>query len=129
MRIIPIKTTLFVSFLICITAGTLQAQVQNINIKQDARFEQLLSEKRKINSSVSINDRYKIQVFSGDSEKSKRALYDCKQQFKELDGTIVFNTPNYKVWIGNFRTRIEAERNLEEIKDKYSNAFIIKPQK
>lgn len=129
MRIIPIKRTLFVTFLICITAGTLQAQGQNINIKQDARFEQLLSEKRKINSSVSINDRYKIQVFSGDSEKSKKALYDCKQQFKELDGTIVFNTPNYKVWIGNFRTRIEAERNLADIKDKYSNAFIIKPQK
>lgn len=129
MRIMPIKNSLFVTFLICITTGTLQAQNQNINIKQDARFEQLLKEKRNINSSISIDDRYKIQVFSGDSEKSKKALYDCKQQFKELDGTIVFNTPNYKVWIGNFRTRIEAERNLAEIKDKYSNAFIIKPQK
>jgi hypothetical protein len=33
------------------------------------------------------------------------------------DGTIVFNTPVYKVWIGNFKTRIEAERNLAEFKE------------
>jgi hypothetical protein len=34
--------------------------------------------------------------------------------FWDLDGTIIFNTPNYKVWVGNFRTRIE-KRNLIEI--------------
>jgi hypothetical protein len=33
-----------------------------------------------------------------------------------IDGTIVFTTLTIKVWIGNFRTRIEAERNLVEVK-------------
>jgi hypothetical protein len=35
----------------------------------------------------------------------------------------------YKVWVGNFKTRIEAERNLKDIKLKYPNAFLIKPNK
>jgi len=46
-----------------------------------------------------------------------------------LDGTIVFNTPNYKVWVGNFRTKIEAKRNLIDIRRKYEDAYLIKPQK
>jgi hypothetical protein len=45
----------------------------------------------------------------------QKSIFDCKQEFNQLDG-IIFNTPNYKVWIGNFRTRIEAERNLVEKK-------------
>ena len=129
MRNRSIKQGLFLTFLICLTANSLMAQDQNLNVRQDAKFQQLLSERRKSSSSATINERYKIQIFSGDSEKAKSELYSCKQQFRELDGTIVFNTPNYKVWIGNFRTRIEAERNLVELKKSYSNAFLIKPQK
>jgi NAD-dependent dihydropyrimidine dehydrogenase PreA subunit len=45
--------------------------------------------------------------FCGDSDKAKKILNECKQDFVDLDGTIIFNTPNYKVWVGNFRTRIE----------------------
>jgi hypothetical protein len=52
-----------------------------------------------------------------------------KQEFKEIDATIVFNTPNYKVWVGNFKTRMEAERNFVEIKKKYKNVLLIKPNK
>ena len=46
-----------------------------------------------------------------------------------IEGTIVFNTPNYKVWVGNFKTRIEAERNLIEILKKHPKALLIKPSK
>jgi len=35
----------------------------------------------------------------------------------------------YKVWVGNFKTRIEAEKNLNDLKKKYPNAFLIKPNK
>ncbi|WPR71812.1 SPOR domain-containing protein [Flavobacterium sp. NG2] len=129
MRISTINTRLIYSFLICLITQILTAQQQNTNLKQDPRFEQLLAEKQKINSSIIVNERYKIQVFSGSSDGARKALYNCKQEFPTLDGTIVFNTPNYKVWIGNFRTRIEAERNMVELKKKYPNLLLIKPQK
>ncbi|SDX80463.1 SPOR domain-containing protein [Flavobacterium degerlachei] len=129
MRISPIQKALFYSFALCIITLNSRAQDRKVTLTQDSKFEQLLNEKRKINTSIAVNERYKIQIFSGDAEKSKKTLNDCKQNFTDLDGTIVFNTPNYKVWIGNFRTRIEAERNLIEIKKKYETAYIIKPQK
>lgn len=98
-------------------------------ISQDPRFEQLLNEKRKINSSITINDRYKIQVFTGNSETSKKALLEFRKNNKNIDATIVFHTPIYKVWVGNFKTRIEAEKKLQELKKKYPNSFLIKPNK
>lgn len=129
MRISPIQKAIFYSFALCIITSNSKAQDRKVSMTQDPKFEQLLNEKRKINASIAVNERYKIQIFSGDTEKAKKTLNDCRQNFTDLDGTIVFNTPNYKVWIGNFRTRIEAERNLIEIKKKYETAYIIKPQK
>jgi hypothetical protein len=129
MRIISIKNIFYYSFILSVLSSNLKAQDRNLTISQDPKFEQLLNEKRKINASIAVNERYKIQVFSGDNDKAKKTLNDCKQDFADLDGTIVFNTPNYKVWIGNFRTKIEAERNLIEIRRKYENAYLIKPQK
>ena len=105
------------------------AQEGNVSVTQDTRFEQLLKEKRKINSSITVNDRYKIQIFYGDNEKARKTLSDFRKDFKQLDGTIVFESPTYKVWVGNFKSRIDAERNLQDVKKKYPHALLIKPNK
>ncbi|MGL2962931.1 SPOR domain-containing protein [Flavobacterium sp. RSB2_4_14] len=128
MHLSKIKIVLLVSFLLFFGKKSF-AQEGNINISQDPKFEQLLNEKRKINSSITINDRYKIQIFNGDSENSKKILTNFKKENKGQDGTIVFSTPIYKVWVGNFKTRIDAEKNLNDLKKKYPNAFLIKPNK
>ncbi len=129
MRISTLKSSLLYCFIISLATQISSAQLQNTNTTQDPKFEQLLSEKRKINSSIIVNERYKIQVFSGSSEGARKALSNCKQEFPALDGTIIFNTPNYKVWIGNFRTRIEAEHYIVDLRKKYPNLLLIKPQK
>ena len=106
-----------------------RAQESNVSVIQDSRFEQLLSEKRKINSSITVNDRYKIQIFYGDNEKARKTLAEFRREFKNLDGTIIFESPTYKVWVGNFKSRIDAEKKLLDIKKKYPYALIIKPNK
>ena len=108
-------------------SANLSAQEASITVLQDSKFEQILTEKRKLNATITTNDRYKIQIFSGDSESAKKNLADFRKDNKMIEGTIVFNTPNYKVWVGNFKTRIEAERNLIEILKKYPKSLLIKP--
>lgn len=105
------------------------AQEGNVSVNQDARFEQLLKEKRKINPSITVNDRYKIQIFYGDNDKARKTLTDFKRDFKTVDGTIIFESPTYKVWVGNFKSKIDAERTLTDIKKKYPHALLIKPNK
>lgn len=129
MRILSPKSTLLTASFIAFLTVSAHSQEKNIKVTQDPKFEQLLAEKRKINSSLTVNERYKIQVYNGDSETAKKTLTEFKREFKNLDGTIVFNTPTYKVWIGNFKTKIEAERNLNDLRKKYPNALVIKPTK
>jgi len=129
MKIITQKKYIFSFLFVCLSTYYLFAQSQTVRVIQDPKFEQLLNGKRKINASLSVNDSYKIQIYSGGSENAKKTLNEFRQEFSDIDATIVFNTPNYKVWVGNFRTRIEAEKTLAEIKDKYNNVFLIKPSR
>lgn len=129
MRILSIKKLVFSCFLLSFSLSFLYAQSQNVSLNQDPKFEQLLNEKRKINPSLTVNDLYKIQIYSGGSEIAKKTLTEFRQEFTAIDATIVFNTPNYKVWVGNYRTRIEAEKILLEIKNRYKNILLIKPSK
>ena len=129
MRIIALKKIFLSSLLLVVLMPKTQAQDQNTTVNQDPKFEQLLNEKRKINTSLTVNDSYKIQIFNGGSENAKKTLNDFRLEFKNIDATIVFNTPNYKVWVGNFKSRIEAEKNMAELKDRYKNMLLIKPSR
>jgi archaellum biogenesis ATPase FlaH len=129
MRILAVLKIISVLIMVYFSTSKVNAQEQNGTLNQDPKFEQLLSEKRKINPSLILNDSYKIQIFNGSSENAKKTLSEFKQEFATIDGTIIFNTPNYKVWAGNFRTRIEAERNLVAIKERYKNVLLIKPSR
>ncbi len=129
MKISVSKKYVCIVIFMTICNSNFYAQVANLTVNQNAKFEQMLNEKRKINSSITVNDRYKIQIYSGDSEGAKKTFLEFRKDNKDFDGTIIFNTPSYKVWVGNFTSRIQAEKNLLNFKKKYSNAFLIKPNK
>jgi hypothetical protein len=129
MRILRLYHWVLLPFIVALPTSSVLGQNVKNSSKNESKFEQLLAEKRKINNIINSNDRYKIQIFSGESEKAKKIILQFKQEFKDIDATIVFNTPNYKVWVGNFKSRMEAERNFAEIKKKYKNTLLIKPQK
>ncbi len=128
MKTLTLKTSVLLVILSVVTSSKTFSQT-GINVNQDEKFEQLLAEKRKINTSITVNDRYKIQIYNGDTETAKTTLSDYKKSNKNSDGTIVFVTPIYKVWVGSFKTRIEAEKNLVDLKKKYPLAFLVKPNK
>lgn len=129
MRFPATKFILKSLFLIVIFFSSNPVNSQNTTVNQDIKIEQLMAEKRKINAAITVNNRYKIQLFSGSSEEAKKILVQFKKENKVYDATIVFSTPIYKVWIGNFKSRIEAERNLLIVKKKYPGALVIKPNK
>ena len=105
------------------------SQTTKTTIEQDQKIEKLLQEKRKNNSGITINDKFKIQIFYGNIDESKKTLIAFKKEFILLDGTIIFSNPSYKVWVGSFKSKIEAEKTLINIKMKYPSAVIIEPNK
>ena len=91
------------------------SQTKKSSIEQDEKIEKLLLEKRKNNSAITINDKFKIQIYFGNIDESKKMLIAFKKDFSQIDGTIVFSNPSYKVWVGSFKTKIEAEKALISI--------------
>jgi hypothetical protein len=112
-----------------LTTQSIFSQTKETSIEQDEKIKKLLLEKRKNNSGITINDKFKIQIFFGNIEESKKTLLAFKKEFPLLDGTIIFSNPSYKVWAGSFKSKIEAEKSLINIKKKYPSAVIIEPNK
>lgn len=127
MRKLKIRRRLFVAFFLITASGYIHAQ--DVTVTQDEKFVQLLNEKRKVNASITVNDKYKIQIFYGENDKARKALSEFKREFSDTDGTIVFESPTYKVWVGSFNSRIDAERMLAKVKEKFPYALLIKPNK
>lgn len=129
MRNLALKPILLISLIFLILSSKTSAQESKTTVEQDAKFQTLLKEKQKINNSISITDSYKIQIFYGSGEESKKKLSEFKRDFKDIEGTIIYSNPTYKVYVGNYKSRLHAEKVLIDIKKKYPSALLIKPGK
>jgi hypothetical protein len=118
-------------FFVCFafTATYIQAQQGNVSINQDEKIATLLDLKKDMNKNENDSDRYKIQVYSGNRSEAHEAKKEFNETFTNWEPAIEYETPNFKIWAGNFRTRLEADRALKEIKTKFPSAFIFKPKK
>jgi len=101
---------------------SINAQEGEVKISQDDAIDKLLEYKKDIKTSKV----YKIQVYnSTDPDRAKREKANFLNAYGQWPVEIVWNTPNYKIWVGNFATRLEAERAAAKIKKKYMNASLL----
>ena len=73
-------------------------------------------------------DYYTIQVGVGNYEEAEELQSLVKIDFPEWTPQIIFDSPTYRVRIGRFRTKLEAERRFLEVRKKYPSALILKPE-
>jgi len=106
----------------------MNAQQGNVNIQQNQKIEKLMEVKTEMNKDNKIGDRYVIQLFYGDNGEANEVIQKYRNTYT-YSSQITYEAPNYKVWIGNFRNRLEADRALLKIKENFPSAFIPKPQR
>lgn len=129
MKILNYKKHLYTLAIMLLLTGISFAQQGTVNINQDKEIEQLLELKKTINTSENTSDRYKIQIYSGNRTEAEKTQSNFKALNLELQSKLVYETPNFKIWVGNFRTSLEADRALAKVKTKFPTAFIFKPKK
>ncbi|MCM4155350.1 SPOR domain-containing protein [Gramella sp. AN32] len=105
-----------------------QAQEGTVHIQQDSRIEKLMEVKKGLNEGNKIGDRYVIQLYYGDNGEANNVIQKYRSLY-EYSSEITYEAPNYKVWVGKFRSRLEADRALLKIKENFPAAFIPKPQR
>ena len=95
-------------------------------INQDSSINKLLKLKTDYNKKIYESSFYTIQIYYGDLKEADSISKVFSQEFEEIKTSLIFETPNYKVRVGRFKNLIDASRNLEKIKRKFSGAFILK---
>jgi hypothetical protein len=96
-----------------------------VKIETNAKIDEIIAKKKQFNKSLKEVNGYKIQLFYGNEKNSHKIKEKFKALYPKIDATIIFSSPQWKVQVGNYRTRLEADRNLVEIKKEYSGAIVI----
>ena len=72
---------------------------------------------------------YRILIFSDNSPNARGEASSVRARitklFQKLPVYMFYDNPNFKVTVGNFRTKEDAEDQLDRIRKHFSNAFIV----
>jgi hypothetical protein len=100
-----------------------------VNVIQDERIDQLLKTDSIINSQKQSFTGYRIQIFFGGSTDREKA-FEIKKEFLELfpgeRAYVVYTAPDFRVRVGNFRTKLESIELYKACLEYYPNCYPVK---
>lgn len=128
-----IKKYVLISLMVLAFASIANAQNQkegNKEVVQDSKVDELIQKHIKVNEVANTIPGFRINIFFQSGNNSKTNANQAKAAFiakyPEIEAYVVFDEPNYKVKVGDFRTRMEARGFVEKIKADFPDAFVIK---
>ncbi len=100
-----------------------------LHITGDVAVSQMVEKHVELNSKVKTIPGYRVQIASFSGANSKTSAFELRDKFSadfpDMQAYIVFDEPNFKVKVGDFRSRLEAFAFLQQIKEFYKG-YIIK---
>ena len=126
MKIHSCYKLFIISILIAIFSETTIAQSATVTVNEDAKITQLLDLKKQLEKDNKLSDGYTIQLYYGELTKANSTIKKYRNNYGTWPASIEYETPNYKVWVGNFGSRLEADRALMEVQKSFGSAFILK---
>lgn len=105
-----------------------QKESAKVTINEDSRIKKLLAIKTAMDKKGSLSDNYRIQLYYGTNNEAQKILEKAQEEFPQWEASIIWETPNFKVWLGNYRSKLEVDRALKEVKKTFNTAFSFKPE-
>jgi hypothetical protein len=70
---------------------------------------------------------YRVQVFYGsDRRETFNEQAKFKSAYPKINSYIIYKEPNYYLRVGDFRSRLEAQRMLNELRSMFTTLFIFR---
>jgi len=124
------KKTQFLSLLLFFPTIIFAQNNISYNIEKDVMVleQQYIESWKKVKKIEGF--RIQITTFSGINSKTsiESVAEQFKQQFPEIPFFITYAEPNFRLRVGNFRTKIEAYQALQKISLTFTGAFVLKDQ-
>jgi len=92
---------------------------------ENKKIDDLIEQKRTYNKNNKSSVVYKIQLYNGNEEEAYKIRRNFNTSYPEYKTTIIYKPPEWKTQVGNFKTRLEADRALNIIKKKFAGAIVL----
>lgn len=108
---------------------TVVGQESKAEIIADPRIDQLVAKHIYLNQHQSTLDGWRVQIFFDSGANSKKRATDALNHFNylhpDVNAYLSFKEPYYRVRVGDFRTRLEAEGFIKSVQADYPNGFAV----
>ena len=102
----------------------------SVQIYQEPGIAELLNKHKAFYEKLDGIYGYRVQIFFESGNNAKAKANSAKAQFNgrysEEDSYLTFQTPYFKVRVGDFRSRLDAECFMKKIEGDFSQAFVVK---
>jgi len=92
---------------------------------ENDKINTLIAQKKAFNKTNKNIIVFKIQIYNGNETQAYAIKRSFEADFPEYRTKIKYDNPEFKIRFGNFRTRLEADRALNIIKEKYAGAIVL----
>jgi len=97
-----------------------------ITIESSSKIKSIIAKKIEYNKTNPKINGYRIQLFNGSETGAIKVLGKFNALFPDTPTSIDWVTPEWRVRVGKYKTRLEADKVYEEIKLTFGSAMIIK---
>lgn len=95
-------------------------------ITKEVKLDELITKQKQQNVLNQTIHGYRIQIFfGGNRQKASEVKIDFNSRYPEISAYISYQQPNFKVRIGDFSNRFEAQKFLKEINRFFPTCFIV----
>ena len=124
----PSKALLIILFFLPLIAFSQSENSQGkIKIDADPRLESLIERIIRTNELRQTMPGFRVQLYSGlVRNTANEAKSEFSKLYPEIPSHLIYQQPNFKVRVGDFKTRLEALRLHEDIKSLFPSSFIVK---
>ena len=99
-----------------------------LHVNQDSRIERLQKKQRDVYAANNTMNGYRVQIFmeiGNDAVSHAEAMKGAfSAAFPELPVYLTYEQPYYRLRVGDFRNRVEAEKYVRLIKPQFNLAFV-----
>ena len=96
---------------------------------QDEKLGRILYSQIQLNKQQKDIPHYWIRIFSNSGHGSREKAYEVKasflKKFEGINNDVIYDDPNYKVYVGGYYSKSEALQLLYQLKPDFPGAFII----
>ncbi|MBX2908182.1 MAG: SPOR domain-containing protein [Chitinophagales bacterium] len=97
------------------------------NVSQSKEIAELVDNYREYQKAVDVQDGFRIQItYTSNRDEAYKAKAQLYREFDAVPSYIDYEQPNYKLRLGDFKTKLQATAFLQDVIKVYPGAFIVK---